>query len=122
MIRSIRRAPAARLYSEISRLDLNRLLAMFDFPDPNATSEKRVRTTTPLQNLFVLNSPFMIGQAKGLSQRIDGKDRVEKLYQLMFARSPTSEEMSLANAYLKQGIWIDYVHALMASNEMMYID
>ena len=45
------------LYSQISRMNLNPMLARFDFPDPNAHSATRFETTTPLQKLFLLNSP-----------------------------------------------------------------
>ena len=57
------------VYAAVSRLDLNPMLALFDFPDPNAHSERRARTTTPLQKLFVLNSPFMLRQAEALADR-----------------------------------------------------
>ena len=43
----------------MSRHDLNGLLRLFDFPDPNLTAEKRAVTIVPLQQLFVLNSEFM---------------------------------------------------------------
>ncbi|MBL8797186.1 MAG: PSD1 domain-containing protein, partial [Planctomycetia bacterium] len=43
-------------YAAVSRHNLDGLLRLFDFPDPNVTSEKRVVTTVPLQQLFVLNS------------------------------------------------------------------
>ena len=56
--------PSNVIHAEISRLEVNRLLALFDFPDPNVHSAGRVETTTPLQKLFVLNSPFMIRQAQ----------------------------------------------------------
>lgn len=55
------------LYSEVSRLELNKMLSMFDFPDPNAHAERRAKTTTALQKLFVLNSPFMLEQANALA-------------------------------------------------------
>ena len=35
-------------------------LRLFDFPDPNITSEKRVETTIPQQQLFMINSPFLL--------------------------------------------------------------
>ncbi|MCA9203560.1 MAG: PSD1 domain-containing protein, partial [Planctomycetales bacterium] len=57
------------VYSEVSRFQLHPLLAMFDFPDPNAHSGGRVETTTPLQKLFVLNSPWMVEQARRLAER-----------------------------------------------------
>src|SRR5438128_3783707 len=43
------------LYGAVSRHDLNGLLRLFDFPDPNLTAEKRPVTIVPLQQLFVLN-------------------------------------------------------------------
>ncbi|HUQ68678.1 MAG TPA: PSD1 and planctomycete cytochrome C domain-containing protein, partial [Planctomycetaceae bacterium] len=55
------------VYSRVSRLELNALLARFDFPDPNVHSDGRTETTTPLQKLFVLNSPFMQRQAESLT-------------------------------------------------------
>ncbi len=58
------------LYSEISRLELNPMLALFDYPDPNLHSDGRAQTTTPLQKLFVLNSPFMTRQASRLADRL----------------------------------------------------
>jgi hypothetical protein len=53
-----------------SRHNLNGLLRLFDFPDPNITSETRTVTTVPLQQLFVLNSDFMAGQARALVKRL----------------------------------------------------
>ena len=58
------------VYSEVSRMDLNPMLARFDFPDPNAHSAKRFETTTPLQKLFLLNSPFLVAQADALAERL----------------------------------------------------
>ena len=57
-------------FSRASRLELNKLLAMFDYPDPNVHADRRVETTTPLQKMFVLNSPFMVDQASALSGRL----------------------------------------------------
>ncbi|GIT29077.1 MAG: hypothetical protein Ct9H300mP1_11230 [Planctomycetaceae bacterium] len=36
------------------------MLRLYDFPAPTGHSPKRVRTITPLQQFFVLNSPFII--------------------------------------------------------------
>ncbi len=52
------------VYAAISRHDLAPLLRLFDFPDPNITSGGRVETTVPLQQLFVLNSEFMVASAR----------------------------------------------------------
>ncbi len=61
------------VYARISRNDLNQLLRLFDFPDPNITSAKRNETTVPQQQLFVLNSPFVIELAKALAARGQGR-------------------------------------------------
>ncbi len=51
------------LYGKVSRHNLDSLLRLFDFPDPNITSGARPVTIVPLQQLFVLNSEFMIARA-----------------------------------------------------------
>jgi hypothetical protein len=58
------------VYARISRLKLNDLLMLFDYPDANVHAEKRNVTTTAIQKLFVLNSPFMIERAKALAVRL----------------------------------------------------
>ena len=58
------------VYSKVSRFELNSMLSMFDFPDPNVHAAQRVETTTALQRLFHLNSPFMVAQSEKLAERI----------------------------------------------------
>ena len=60
-----RTTAAARSTASVSRHDLDPLLRLFDFPDPNLTSDERPVTTVPLQQLFVLNSEFMVAQRQG---------------------------------------------------------
>ena len=38
------------------------MLALFDFPNPNNTSEQRVVTNVPLQRLFMMNSSVRGGR------------------------------------------------------------
>src|SRR6185295_4275334 len=47
------------VYGRVNRGRLNPLLAMYDFPDPMMTAPRRELTISPLQQLFVMNSPFM---------------------------------------------------------------
>jgi hypothetical protein len=122
------------LYSAISRLDLNPMLALFDFPDPNSHAARRVQTTTPLQKMFVLNSPFMIAQAKALSERLereipgdsepDRARRIQRAYHLLYGRSPSEAEERLGLLSLQDEAigWEEYAHVLLASNEMLFID
>ncbi len=121
------------VYSRVSRLELNRLLALFDFPDPNVTADRRVETTTPLQKMFVLNSPFMVAQAEALAGRLaaevpgdDGR-RIDAAYRLLYGRAPGDAETRLGREFLSRGAdrkarWPQYAHVLLAANEMMFVD
>ncbi len=135
--RSTRRDPDQHrrtIYSRVSRLELNPMLALFDFPDPNAHSEHRVRTTTPLQKLFVLNSPFLIHQADALADRLrdevghDPEGRIRRAYHLLYRRGPSEREIVMGMAYLgddpesQEGRWSSYAQALLASNETLFLD
>jgi hypothetical protein len=121
------------VYSQISRLSLNPLLALFDFPDPNIHADRRVETTTPLQKLFVLNSPFLIDEAQALAQRLTaapgGNSRrfVEQAYIVLYGRPATSAEVRWGLHYLGLGGDLgarrrEYAHVLLAANEMLFID
>ena len=121
------------LYSEVSRLKLSPLLALFDFPDPNAHSERRTETTTPLQKLFVLNSPFMVRQAESLGTRLaavsgDDAARIVAAYDEVFARPPGSDEQRFAGEFLAScgeddsTRWTQLAQVLLASNELLMID
>lgn len=120
--------------ARISRLRLNDFLAQFDYPDANVHAEKRAVTTTPMQKLFMMNSPFSVSRAAGLSARIakeagDSEPaRIRLAYRLLFARDPDAEEQRLAAEFLRgpsssiMSRWEEYCQALLMSNEMMYID
>jgi hypothetical protein len=124
------------LYSEASRLELNKMLAMFDFPDPNIHADERVQTTTPLQKMFVLNSPFMVRQAEGLAERLLSEvpagddcqsERIDRAYRLLYGREPADAERKLGLAFVGSdaesiGRWREYAHVLLASNEMLFVD
>lgn len=118
------------VYSEVSRLDLSPMLARFDFPDPNAHSPGRHETTTPLQKLFLLNSPFLIHHASTLAERIrtarpTDPQRIAFAWQLLYGRMPTDEERELAERYVADGSrerWNGLAQTLLISNEMFMLD
>src|SRR5262249_50297958 len=91
-----------------SRLRLNDMLALFDYPDANVHSEKRSVTTTPTQKLFMLNSPFMLDRAKALAARLTSgapetdTARVQKAYNLLYGRDADQKEINLALTFLKK--------------------
>lgn len=123
------------IYSRISRLDLNPMLALFDFPDPNAHAASRAETITPLQKLFVLNSPFMVAQAAAFNERLhrelptdDVQSRIQRAYQLLYARPASAAELDAGQRFLRSAAesdhaaWSQYLQVLFAANETTYID
>lgn len=125
------------VYSAVSRLELNRLLAAFDFPDPNVHADHRHETTTPIQKLFVLNHPFMVVQAQELANRLKleipdavncaDEKRIQLVYQRLYGRSPAESETRLGLAFFANGAdraarWQAYAHVLLAANEMQFVD
>jgi mono/diheme cytochrome c family protein len=117
------------VYAYISRRQLDPMLALFDFPNPNNTSEQRMQTTVPLQKLFFMNSPFVIGQSAALTARIGSAaatddQRITATYHFTLQRDPTPEERKLAHEFIGQntGAWAEYTQVLLSSNEFTYID
>ena len=122
------------VYARVSRLKLNDFLALFDYPDANVHAEKRSVTTTATQKLFVLNSPFIVGQAEVLAKRLlaeapeSDEARVKRAYRLLFSRDPVRAEIDLALEFLRRpetpemNRLAQYSQILLASNEMLYVD
>lgn len=124
------------IYGFVSRHELNPLLRLFDFPDPNITSDQRLTTTVPLQQLFVLNSQFMTDLAKELARQAqessaDESERITQLYEKLYNRQPTSAELQLGRNFVTRteptpdtqlSRWERYTQALLAANEFMYLD
>lgn len=124
------------VYGSISRHRLNDLLRLFDFPDPNITSGERSVTTVPLQQLFVLNSDFMVNQARSLAGRLTREassdaDRVDRLFALLFGRQPTDDEKVAAIEFLQPSDPTpsdalsrleQFCLAMLGTNEFAYVD
>ena len=122
------------VYGRVSRNKLNDMLMQFDYPDANVHAAKRSATTTAMQKLFVMNNPFMVEQAKRLAKRVAGEgvaasaEQVQSIYSILYSRQPSAAELDLALGFLQLPAesqltrWEQYSHALLAANEMSYID
>jgi Protein of unknown function (DUF1553)/Protein of unknown function (DUF1549)/Planctomycete cytochrome C len=125
------------LYAKISRLQLNPLLALFDFPDANVTSARRSVTTSPQQQLFVLNSEFTIETSKAFAKRLEKaapgeEDRVALAFRLAYGREPTDVERRASQEFLRDArtarpqdrlsAWEQFAQAILASNEFLWVD
>jgi hypothetical protein len=122
------------IYSEVSRKELNKTLMLFDYPDANVHAARRGTSTTPTQKLFAMNSLFAIEQARHLARRLqesagDDDARIRFAYSLLFAREPLEQEIALAKGFLREtasdagmSAWEQLSQALLATNEMIYVD
>ena len=114
----------ARLYARVSRGRLNTVLALYDFPDPMMTAPRRELTTSPLQQLFVMNSPFLQERAANLVKRLaateDQPGKIRDIYRAAVNRDPTPKELDAALTYLNNGTLAQFAQALLASNEVIF--
>jgi hypothetical protein len=112
------------VYARVSRGRLSNLLKVYDFPDPVQTSGGRDLTTTSLQQLFIMNSPFMRVEAEALAAAVkpeaDDKAKVRSLYRKVLSRDASAKELDLALGYLAQGTIEQYAQVLLSSNEEIF--
>jgi hypothetical protein len=132
--------PRRSIYGFINRDIVSNLASTFDGANPNACTVKRPDTTVPQQSLFALNSEFIQDRAlqlEKLSKEAAGDDdsqRVVWLYRRLFSRTPEPDEKEIAIQFVqssrliaKSGTasassWQLLAHALLASNEFIFID
>jgi hypothetical protein len=117
------------VYGFVSRRRLDGTLALFDFPNPVATSDRRIQTATPLQQLFFLNSEFVQERGRALARRVlatrgDNRAWIREAYRILFQREPAAAEMKVGLEYLTSGkdAWPRYAQALLGSNELLFVD
>ena len=120
------------VYSKISRGRPHAIFQLYDYPDATQHTPQRQITTTPLQQLFVLNSAWFNYQAKSLAQRVhhikNAREKIRALYQDTLLRNPTSQELDQAITFLQSREaslgyppWPEYTQALLSTNEFIYL-
>ena len=109
------------VYGRISRGRLSPVLKNYDFPDPMQSAGGRDLTTTSLQQLFVLNSPFFFDSAAAISKVVGNlptdSTRMRELYRRLLSRDPSPQELDLALTFLAKGTLEQYAQVLLSTNE-----
>ncbi len=100
------------IYTRIMRNNRDPLTDVFDAPLWFASASSRDVTTTPIQSLLLINSPFMLQRSKAFAERLQRSipgnstsattKRIAAAYQLAFSRPPTPEELNAAEKFLGQ--------------------
>ncbi len=125
------------IYLPLRRSNLPTLYTLFDFGDATSPEGHRSPTSVATQALFVMNSPLVIREAKNvadsvLKQETQNKRRVEEIYLRVLDRRPDANEIDQGLTYLtslrhkwseidEEKAWTSLTHALMASNEFIFV-
>lgn len=135
------------VYGVVRRSQLEEILKLFDFPDPNVHSASRSVTTTAPQKLYLLNNPFVVQSAQHFAARIlagaqkPPAARIRQAYRQAYSRKPDAEELAWSLDFLLAGEpqagadeagepnkiarkkrWELYSQTLLAANEFFFID
>ncbi|NLX96753.1 MAG: DUF1553 domain-containing protein [Rhodopirellula sp.] len=136
-------APRRSIYTRLRRNQPDPLLGILDAPDGMTGVAVRDVTTTPLQALELINGEWTLKRARALAARLEREkstaaERVERAYQLAYARLATPQQRTAALALLdsqaakiggkeksaeaETEALVDFCHVLLNSNEFLYVD
>lgn len=115
------------VYRFIVRTTPPQFMTTLDCPDPANLTPRRNVTTTALQSLAMFNNDFMLRQAGYWAERIasesDSVDgRIQRAFQLAFARAATDGELEVARQLVKELGLLHLCRALLNTNEFVYVD
>ncbi|TLD70877.1 DUF1553 domain-containing protein [Phragmitibacter flavus] len=108
-------------------------LEVFDRPKPATTRGQRDATNIPAQSLTMMNDVYVRNLAKRWAKRVMAEphsedavsERLHGVYESAFGRVPTDEEIEIAAGYLgekpTEDSWSDYLQALFAIKEFIYL-
>jgi len=116
------------VYGYIGRTKLDGMLALFDFPNPNNTSEQRSVTLGPMQRLYFMNNEFVASQADAFAARLarvasNDDERIRQAYRIAFGRLPAEPEIRMGKDFLRSsgGSWPQYAQILLSSAEFISV-
>jgi hypothetical protein len=132
------------VYGFIDRQNLPGLFRTFDLASPDATTAQRHTTTVPQQALFLMNSPFIIEQAKHFAARADvvalkkDEERIDRMHRLAYGRPAEADEIALGLKFLasvkaaeakkpegdgkRLSPWEQYAQVVLLANEFAFVD
>jgi mono/diheme cytochrome c family protein len=115
------------IYQSRPRMQPDDTFGAFDCPDGGQIAPKRTVSTTPLQALNLLNSPFLLQQANLFAERLrreagdDAGAQVRRGFRLAFGREPSAEEQTAAVALVKEHGLPALCRALFNANEFLFV-
>jgi uncharacterized protein DUF1553/uncharacterized protein DUF1549/cytochrome c len=132
------------VYVMQQRLKKHPFFEVFDGADSNATTDSRAQSVTPVQALFLMNSPFIHEQSDRFAVRVGMafdtiRERIDYAFHMAYGRAPGLEEIREAQQFLgrtrlelqaggapvdqlNQKALASYLRVVMSSNEFLYVD
>ncbi len=115
------------MYTYFWRATPHPALTVFDAPDAQSTCTRRVRSTTPLQALTLLNDAAYYELAQALGERIaaeaasDPAQGIAQIFRRCLGRAPSMEEASIVQALLdkEEQSWAVAARALLNLDEFI---
>lgn len=112
------------------------LFEIFDGANPNLVTGKRTRSTRPAQALYMLNSPFVMEQAKLAAENFlkspdysadNTEDNVRAAWRKCLSRDPSGDELQATLNVVGEDpksveAWAEVFHALYASVDFRFLD
>jgi hypothetical protein len=131
------------IYLPVIRNNVFDFFQAFDFVEPHVGNGKRASTVIASQALYLMNNPFVTGQAEAFADSLlkDGSDEehVKAAYLRAFARPATADEVSRALSFVQRyeaalatkgagaasrraKAWAAWCQVLFASSEFVYVN
>ncbi|MFK7769346.1 MAG: DUF1553 domain-containing protein, partial [Mariniblastus sp.] len=131
------------IYISVRRNFLSPMMLAFDTPIPFNAIGKRNQSNVPAQALIMLNSPFVIEQAKVWADKIVKEDqtteeRIKSVYAQALGRDPSDAEIEKAKSFIalqaktldvpeasigkNAAVWQDFCHIIFNLKEFIYIN
>ncbi len=102
---------------------------LFDGPEDDLIVSVRSESTTAPQMLFLLNNRDIANLAKTIAREIESdkslsnkRSRLDRLYLHVLGRPVRSDEVTRAEAFLRDHPFDRFCHALLCSNEFVYLE
>ncbi|MFK7738370.1 MAG: PSD1 and planctomycete cytochrome C domain-containing protein [Pirellulaceae bacterium] len=114
------------LYQERMRRVDDQIFTAFDFPDCGRVRAKRPVSTTPLQALNLMNSPFVMEQSARIAEQVEAgtssdQERVESCFEAILGRRPNEGELQDCLAVYQDVSLAAVCRALINSNEFAFL-
>ena len=120
------------VYVPVFRNTLPEIFQTFDFADPNIQTGKRTASAVAPQALLMMNSPFVIEQARKTYKAVrdgDGQVDLDRLFLKILGRKPSRNETHYINDFVEnfkvsgtEKVWEQVILTLFQSIDFRYLN